>query len=109
MNTPIVPAVLGFVIILIGLSNIKGNLASIHWYHRQRVAEEDQPVFGKLIGSGTLLIGAAMAFFSLFSLAAERMHHDCLIVMGAAILIAAVIAGLAISFYAMIKYNKGIF
>lgn len=109
MNTLLVPALLGLLLIVLGLSNVKGNLSSIHWYHRQRVTEENRRAFGKLVGCGTILIGASLAAFSLFAFLSETMLNDGWILCGIVILIAAVVTGLAISVYAMLKYNKGIF
>lgn len=109
MNTPLVPVVLGLLLVGLGLSNVKGNLSSIHWYHRQRVTEENRPAFGKLVGCGTILIGASLAAFGLFTFLAEKMQNDLLTICGLAILIVAVITGLAVSLYAMFKYNRGIF
>ena len=41
---------LGIVCILIGLSNRKGNIETLHSYHRSRVSEEDRIPFGKEVG-----------------------------------------------------------
>lgn len=109
MDSVWVPALLGLLIAAMGLINWKGNLSTLHWYHRHRVTEEDRPVFGKLVGSGTMLIGAAMVAFSLLSFAGDQLHSAAFAIAGSVVLVAAVIIGIGVSFYAMIKYNKGIF
>ena len=109
MNTLLIPALLGLVIIFLGFTNVKGNLSSIHWYHRQRVTEENKAVFGKLIGRGTMLIGMGLIAFSLFAYAAKQLQMPYLLAGGSVLLMVTVIIGLAVSLYAMIKYNKGIF
>ncbi|MBE6548785.1 MAG: hypothetical protein E7667_07965 [Ruminococcaceae bacterium] len=86
-----------------------GNISSIHSYHRQRVTEENRKPFGRLVGLGTLIIGVAMILFGVLFLIFEKTQLDILVIIGAAELIAGIIAGMVISFYAMKKYNKGIF
>ena len=65
--------------------------------------------FGKLVGFGTLLIGIAMIVFGVLFLMFEKTQLDLYIIIGTVLLIAGIIAGMVISFYAMVKYNKGIF
>lgn len=109
MDSVWIPALLGLLIAAMGLTNWKGNLSTLHWYHRHRVTEENRPIFGKLVGAGTMLIGAALFFFSLLSYAGNQLQSAAFTVTGSVLLVAAVIIGLGVSFYAMIKYNKGIF
>lgn len=109
MDSVWIPALLGLLIAAMGLTNWKGNLSTLHWYHRHRVTEENRPIFGKLVGSGTMLIGAALILFSLLSYAGNQLQSAALTMAGSVLLVAAVVIGLGVSFYAMIKYNKGIF
>ncbi len=60
MDNFFVPGILGVILIVLGIMNMKGNISSLHWYHRKRVAEEDRKPFGKLVGLGTLIIGIAL-------------------------------------------------
>lgn len=99
----------GALIIALGISNMRGNISSIHSYHRQRVTEENIKPFGKLMGLGTLIIGVAVALYGVLFLIFELTGCVPLVIVGAVLLIASIIAGLAISFYAMKKYNGGIF
>ena len=73
---------MGIVLIVIELSNIKGNIDSIHSYHKSRLAKEDEPILQNQpifvnIGSYITIIGLAI--------------------------------GVGIMLYTTIKYNKGIF
>ena len=99
----------GTLIIALGISNMRGNISSIHSYHRQRVTEENIKPFGKLVGLGTLIIGVAVMLYGIAFLIFELTGYAPLVIIGSALLIASIIAGLAISFYAMKKYNGGIF
>ena len=102
-------AVIGIILIVLGAANMRGNIASIHWYHRKRVSEEDKKPFGRLMGLGTLVIGGAMIVSCGLNVAAEKFQCAAFQAAGAVLLTASIIFGLGISFYAMIKYNKGIF
>ena len=102
-------AVIGVILIALGIANMRGNIASIHWYHRKRVSEEDKKPFGKLVGLGTVVIGGAMLVSCGLNIAAEKFQCDALRVAGAVLMIVSIVFGLGMSFYAMIKYNKGIF
>ena len=101
--------ILGLFISLLGIINMTGNIYSLHWYHRQRVTEENRKPFGKFVGSGTLIIGVAVIIFGALLLLFESTQNEIYVFVGTAELIVGIIAGLIISFYAMIKYNKGIF
>ena len=46
----IVTALVGVVCIVLGISNMKGNISSLHSYHRNRVSEEDRIPFCKNSG-----------------------------------------------------------
>ena len=100
---------LGIILCVIGIINMTGNVSSLHWYHRQRVSEENRKPFGRLVGLGTIIIGASIALFSGLCLVAETMQNDVFMIVGVIELIVGVVSGLSLNFYAMIKYNKGIF
>ena len=101
--------IVGVFLIVLGVLNTKGNLRSIHSYHWKRVAPEDIKPYGRLVGTGSIIIGAAMLVFGALSFAHEKTQVLPFDIIGAAILIASVVIGLVMIFYAMIKYNKGIF
>ena len=109
MATFIITAVLGALICVLGIINMTGNISSLHWYHRQRVTEENRKPFGKLVGLGTIIIGLAMIVFGVLFLIFEQTQFKALVIIGVVELIAGIIAGMIVSFYAMKKYNGGIF
>ena len=105
----ITTAGLGLLVSILGIINITGNISSLHWYHRQRVTEENRKPFGKLVGLGTLIIGLAMIVFGILFLIFEQTQLGALVIIGTVELIAGIIVGMIVSFYAMKKYNGGIF
>ena len=42
--------IVGVVCIVLGISNMRGNISSLHSYHRHRVTAEDRIPFGKMVG-----------------------------------------------------------
>ncbi len=105
----ITTAGLGLSVCVLGIINMTGNISSLHWYHRQRVAEENRKPFGKLIGLGTLIIGIALIVFGTLLFIHEYTQLIALVIMGEVELIAGIVVGMVIIFYAMKKYNGGIF
>ena len=101
--------VLGVVICVLGAINMTGNISSLHWYHRQRVTKENVKPFGKLVGLGTLIIGIAMIIFGILFLIFDKTQLNVFVTIGIIQLFAGIVIGTIISFYAMIKYNGGIF
>ena len=102
-------AVFGALISVLGIINMTGNVSSLHWYHRQRVTEENRKPFGRLVGIGTLLIGVSMILYSGLYYAYEATGLAILLIISIVELCLGIVAGLILSFYAMIKYNGGIF
>ena len=88
---------------------MRGNISSLHSYHRHRVSEKDRIAFGKQVGLGTIIIGIDIIVFSVLSSVTLYTENDIFILVGTALLIIGIILGLVLSFRAMIKYNKGIF
>ena len=105
----IVTFLVGVVCIVLGISNMRGNISTLHSYHRHRVSEEDRIPFGKQVGLGTMVIGVGIIIFSVLSAVTLYTENNIFILIGTAVLIVGIVAGLIISFKAMIKYNKGIF
>ena len=93
--------ILGVVISVMGIVNIKGNISTIHSYNRRKVKEEDIPKYGKAVGTGTLIIGISLVLGFIVSFWSEE-------IMGF-IILPAVIVGLGFMLYGQIKNNKGIF
>jgi len=109
MAVNIVTFLVGVVCIVLGISNMRGNISSLHSYHRSRVSEEDRIPFGKQVGLGIIIVGIGIIVFSVLSSVTLYTENDIFILVGTAVLIIGIILGLVISFRAMIKYNKGIF
>lgn len=109
MGPAVSPMILGILISLLGVSNMKGNLSSIHRYHRHRVREEDRAAFGRLMGLGTLIAGLSVALMGCGLALAELLQAEVWTLLGSVIVAAGCAVGLGLSFYAMFKYNKGIF
>ena len=109
MVSSIVTFLVGVVCIALGISNMRGNISTLHSYHRSRVSEEDRIPFGKQVGLGTIIVGIGIIVFSVLSSVTLYTENDIFILVGTAVLIIGIIIGLVISFRAMIKYNKGVF
>ena len=109
MATFITVSGLGILVSILGIINMTGNISSLHWYHRQRVTEENRKPFGKLVGLGTLIIGLSMIVFGILFLIFEQTQLQAFVVIGVIELIVSIIVGMIVSFYAMKKYNGGIF
>ena len=109
MATFIIVFGLGVLISVLGVINMTGNISSLHWYHRQRVTEGNRKAFGKLVGSGTLIIGLAMIVFGVLFLLFEQTQLKILLIIGVVELITSILVGIVISFYAIKKYNGSIF
>ena len=101
--------VVGIVVVIFGILNMTGNISSLHRYHRHRVSEEDRIPFGRLVGLGTLIVGIALIAFSILNWIAGRANLLALPIVATVVLIVGIVVGLGITFYAMFKYNKGIF
>lgn len=99
----------GILVSVLGIINMTGNISSLHRYHRHRVSEENKKPFGRLVGLGTLIVGVALMVFGGLMFVFEQTALQIVLVIAPIILISGVVVGLAISFYAMKKYNGGIF
>ena len=93
--------VLGIFLSVLGIVYMKGNISTIHSYNRRKVKEEDVPKYGRAVGMGTLIIGAALALAYFVTLWNEEMVE--------LIVLPALVVGLAFILYGQIKYNHGIF
>ena len=102
-------AAIGLIACILGIINMTGNLSTLHSYHRNRVSEENKKPFGRLVGSGTLIIGVALIVFGALMFAFEKTENNVFSIIATVELILGIIVGAAISFYAMKKYNGGIF
>lgn len=95
------PFVLGLLLIGIGTVNWTGNISTVKRHSRRNVRDEDIPAYGKAIGGGTMVIGAAVAVSPLLMQVSDTAET--------VVVIAGIIVGLAIILYGQIKCNGGIF
>lgn len=109
MAGSVVTLIVGAVCIVLGVSHMRGNISTLHSYHRHRVAEEDVLPFGKKVGLGTIIMGVSIAAFAVLSAITFYTENDLFISIGTGLMIAGFVVGMGITFRAMIKYNKGIF
>ena len=92
---------IGAILIVLGILNMKGNISSLHRYHRHRVSEENRLPFARMVGLGTILCGLAIAVGGVLMLVS--------MVISSAVMLAGVVVGLVLIIVAMFKYNGGIF
>ena len=98
----IVELVLGLFVIALGLANIMGNISIIHWYNRRRVTEEDTPKYGRVVGTGIVIMGVGLVIsYFVMTFWSEYIADIIVLVMG--------IGGFLVALYGQFKYNKGIF
>lgn len=105
----IATAVIGVIIIIIGIINRKGNVSMLHSYHRKRVSKEDMLPFGKMVGLGMIIIGISLIIMGALTFIATALNDNTYLILGNVASISGLVIGSIIAFYAMIKYNKGIF
>lgn len=109
MNSAIGPVIIGIFIIFLGVNNRKGKISSVHSYHRNRVSEENRLPFGQMIGTGTIIVGIALIVMGCLNFVGEQTGNALFTMIGSVIVVIGIVLGLGLSFYAMMKYNKGIF
>ena len=109
MISMIVTVLLGILLCVLGGVNMTGNVSSLHYYHRKRVKEEDKKPFGRLVGIGSIIIGVSIIALGIFMYCFEQSGIFTYFILGCVIFGVGIVAGLALNFFAMIKYNKGIF
>ena len=105
MTAFITTALLGVLIIVMGAINMRGNISTIHSYHRSRVSHENVLPFGRLVGLGTIIIGIGCILFA----ASTLLNNSIVTIIATVLLIISIVVGTILSFYAMKKYNGGIF
>ena len=97
--------IVGIVVCFLAIRNMKGDISSLHSYHRNNVKEEDVKPFGKLVGIGTLICGISIIVFSILQGVTLLTENDVFTIVGTFIMFAGLTGGIIITFYAMKKYN----
>ena len=103
------PIIVGIIICVLGIINMKGNISTLNWFHRQNVSEEDLLPFGRLMGLGKLMIGITIIASAVFSFWVGGQDAGWLYTAGSILRTIGVISGIGLNFYALIKYNGSIF
>lgn len=105
----IMPIIIGAFIIFLGIQNLRGNISTLHRYHRKRVSEQDRLPFGRMVGIGTIICGDAIILKACFEYVAMKTGNPIFGVISNILLIVCLIIGFVIIIFAMFKYNKGLF
>ena len=105
----VVACLVGVACVIIGVLNRRGNVKMLHSYHYKRVKPEDILPFGKLVGLGMIIVGVPIIIFSILTGIAVYNQMEILVIVGSIIMTVGIVVGTGIAFYAMKKYNKGIF
>lgn len=106
MGVNITMLIIGILLVIIGIENVKGNIASVHWYNRTRITEETRPKYGKLVGIGTLTIAGGLIVSAVLNMLFKM---NVVVLISGVITLLTVVVGIAFILYAQFKYNKGIF
>lgn len=93
---------LGAIIAVLGIFNMSGNIASIHWYNRRKVTKENQKAYCLVVGLGTLVIGLGLIIAGIMQALVSAEVSSVLMVIG-------LVIGLVLILYGQFKYNRGIF
>ncbi len=94
--------IVGVVLLVLGFTNYKGNISTIHWYNRRKVSDADIPKYGKCVGIGTMICGGSLLVTALLEVLLQTPVIEVVILAGFAV-------GLAFLLYGQFKYNKGLF
>lgn len=93
---------IGLLVSILGIVNITGNISTIHSYNRRKVKEEDVPKYGRLVGTGTLIIGISLIIGFILPLLNINIPLEYVIAPIGTL-------GIILILYGQFKYNKGIF
>ena len=109
MKELIAMIIMGVVCIALGIINTTGNISTIKYHQRYRVAPENRLAFGRLVGSGTILIGVGFLVGGLLFFLSSAKQNPAFETAGGIVTIIGAVVGLVIVVFATIKYNKGLF
>ena len=93
---------IGAMLIALGIFNMCGNIASIHWYNRRKVTKENQKVYCFIVGLGTLIVGAGLIAAGIIQVLIG-MEESAFVTVGS------MLTGIGLILYAQFKYNRGLF
>ena len=101
--------IVGAILIILGISHIKGNISSLHSYHIKNIKEEDILPFGKRVGIGNIIIGIAIKIYSVLMAIFETLKIKMLLAVSIFVLLIGILIGIEITLRAIIKYNHSLF
>ena len=93
----------GALLTLMGVLNWRGNVSTIHWYHRARICPEDIPRYGRVMGAATVTIGLTVVAAGVL----EKVF--ALVAVSYGVLALGLAAGFGLILYGQFKYNGGLF
>ena len=102
-------AVVGIICIIIGITNMCGNINTLHAYHRKRVRPEDVKKLGLLVGIGTILCGVGVISLGGGMLAFDMTGKNIYMILSYISFGTLMGGGAIISLASIWKYNKGLF
>ena len=105
----IVVIIVGILCVGIGINNYRGNIKSLHSYHTNNIKPEDVKPFGKLVGTGMIIVGAFLAISGIFMSIGENTGDNLYITISTIVMTVGFVIGLPITLFAIKKYNKRIF
>ena len=94
--------IMGILLMAVSVPNLLGNVRTVHRHNRRRVSQEDIPAYSRMMGIGTMVIGASVAVAAgLLMLSGQEAFYW--------IIAAGCVAGLAGMAFAQFRYNGGLF
>lgn len=91
----------GLLFIMIGIINYRGNIKTIHYYHRHNIKPNDILKYAHLIGIAMMIIGLFF-IFSFFISFINKLLIPIIAITG-------LVIGIPLIIYAQYKYNDGFF
>lgn len=105
MDAVTIFAIIGAIVIVLGIYIMKGNINSIPKRYRHRISEQNRLPYCKLVGLGTVIFGAcAMLIVGLSHIASVTQNHLYTSI-GSVIIIIGVIVCVSLNIYAVFKYK----
>ena len=101
--------IIGLILVVLGISQMRGNISSLHSYHTHKVKEEDRLPLGKRTGLGSIIIGLSIIANGLLMHFSAVSNNSALFALGMVILLVGLLVGTVIALRAIIQYNHGLF
>ena len=102
-------AVVGIICIAVGITNMCGNINTLHSYHRKRVRPEDVKKLGIFVGIGTILCGVGTISLGGGMLAFDLTDKNIFLIISYILFGILMGGGIITTLVSICKYNKGLF